>query len=324
LSARLSNTTFRAAVALLAAPALACGLAACGGGSGPSASSLVNDTFSSRAHIESGQVDLSLALAPSGSSASAKSLSLHLSGPFQNAGASKLPHFSLKLDLNAGGHPIQAGATATGSQFFVELGGTWFVAPEATYKAIEQGYAQATRSASSAKTRSTFASLGIEPGKWLSSPSNAGSATVAGTPTYHVTSDVDTAAFLRDVSRLSQSSGALSSVPGASVLSPSSISELGKSIHSAHVDVYTGKSDRLLRRLDLTASISSTSQTQSLLGGASSAQLTFQLLLSKLNEPQAIAAPAHPRPFSELLPALQQLLGSLQGTSSGASSSLGG
>lgn len=319
-TARLSNTIARTAVALLLFVLLASSVLACGGSSGPSASSLVNDTFSSRAKIESGQIDLSLALAPGGTAAASKSLALRLSGPFENSTAAKLPRFSLRVDLNAAGHPIQAGATATGSALFVELAGIWFAAPASTYQAIEQGFAQATKSASAQKSHSTFASLGIEPDKWLVDAKTVGATTVGGEAVYHVTAGVDTAAFLRDVSKFTQSGALASSVPGVGAFSPTVISELAKSIKSAHVDVYTGRSDRLLRRLSLSASIASTPQTQSLLAGASSANLTFDLQLSDLNKAQTIAAPSHPRPFSELLPALQQLFGALQGSSG----SLGG
>jgi len=312
VNARLSNTSLRPAVALLAVLALAFGVAACGGSSGPSGQTLVNDTFSSRTPIESAKVDLSLSFTPTGSGASSKALTLSLSGPFQNAGPSKLPHFSLNVALNAGGHPIQAGATATGSQLFVELGGSWYEAPEATYKAIEQGYAQATQNSQS---RSTFSSLGIEPRKWLTNPSNEGTTNVAGTETYHVSADVNTNAFLQDVSKLSQSAGPVgSAVPGLSALSPSAVSELGHAIHSAHVDIYTGKSDHLLRRLELTAKVGSTTQTQAFLNGASEAEVKLQLQFAELNQPQNITAPPHPKPFSQLLPALEQVLGALQQT----------
>lgn len=321
MNARLSNTSLRPAVALLAVLALVFGVAACGGSSGPSGQTLVNDTFSSHTPIESAKVDLSLSFTPIGSGASSsKALTLSLSGPFENAGPSKLPHFSLNVALNAGGHPIQAGATATGSQLFVELGGSWYEAPEATYKAIEQGYAQATQNSQS---RSTFSSLGIEPRKWLTNPSNEGTTNVAGTQTYHVSADVNTNAFLEDVSKLAQSAGPVgSAVPGLSALSPSAVSELGHAIHSAHVDLYTGKSDHLLRRLELTAKVGSTTQTQAFLNGASEAEVKLQLQFAELNQPQTITAPPHPKPFSQLLPALEQVLGALQGTSSG--SSLGG
>jgi hypothetical protein len=315
-TARLSNTIVKAAVALLLSALAACALAACGGSSSsPSAGSLVSDTFSSRSTIERGRLNLALALAPNGSGASSKSLSLHLTGPFDSSTAGRLPRFALKLDLNAAGHPIQAGATATGSRLFVELAGTWFVAPEETFNAIEQGYAQATKAASSSKARSAFSSLGIEPRNWLSKPSTVGTTTVGGEAVYHLTAGVDTNAFLRDVSKISQSSGALgAAVPGASAISSTAISELAKSISSAHVDLYTGKGDHLLRRLALVAVLTATPQTQALLSGASSAQVTFDLQLSQLNKPQSISAPSKPRPFSELLPALQQLFGALQGS----------
>lgn len=323
--ARLHKTTPRAAVALLGALALAGLLSACGSSS-PSAQSLVNDTFSSHSSIESGQVDLSLGVSAAGSKSSTKPLSVRLSGPFQNAAAGRLPRFSLQASLTAAGHTLQAGATSTGSGLFVELAGTWFAAPESTLHALQQGYEQATKKASSAKVRSAFASLGIEPAHWLSNPVNAGTATVGGVATYHLTADLNTAGFLADVSKLSQSGGALglsSSVPGASSLSPTVISELAKSVKSAHVDIYTGKSDHLLRRLDLIASVTGTPQTQSLLGGLSSATVTLQLRFTDLNKPQTIAAPANPKPFSELLPALQQLLGALPGAGSSAGSSPG-
>ena len=324
MKARLSNTSPRTAVALLGVLVLAFGLAACGGSSEPSGQTLVNDTFSSHTPIESAKLDLSLSFTPIGSGASSsKALTLSLSGPFENAGPSKLPHFSLNVALDAGGHPIQAGATATGTQLFVELGGSWYEAPEATYKAIEQGYAQATKSSGS---RSTFSSLGIEPGKWLTNPSNQGTTTVAGTETYHVSADVNTNAFLKDVSKLSQAAGPIgSTVPGLSALSPSAMSELGRAIHSAHVDIYTGKSDHLLRRLELTAKVGSTTQTQAFLNGASEAEVKLQLQFAELNQPQSISAPSHPKPFSQLLPALEQVLGALQqGSGSGSGSMLGG
>lgn len=310
MSARLSNTGLRAAVALLSSFALVFGLAACGS-SGPSGQTLVDDTFSSHTPIESAKIDLSLSFTPVGAGATpSKALSLTLSGPFQNSGQGKLPRFALNVGLTAGEHPIQAAATATGSKLFIQLGGSWFVAPEETYKAIEQGYAQATKSTPSG---SAFSSLGIEPRKWLTKPSNEGTTAIAGEPAYHVSADVNTASFLRDVSKLSQSAGPLgSSVPGLSALTPTAVSELGSAIHSPHVDLYTGKSDHLLRRLEFSARMSSTSQTQALLNGATEANVKLQLQFAQLNKPQVFSSPVHPKPFSQLLPALQQLLAQLE------------
>jgi hypothetical protein len=320
----LKNTTLRAAVALLAVIPCACLLSACSGGAPGSAQSLLDDTFSGHTQIESGNVNLSFALSAAGSSSSTKPLAVSLSGPFQSVGAGKLPRFALQLRLSAAGHPLNAGATSTGSALFVELAGTWFSTPQSTYQALEQGYAQATKRASSAKVRSTFSSLGIEPGRWLSNPTNVGTTTIAGVQAVHLTASVNIPAFLADVSKLSQAGGTLGlgSVPGSSgggSLSPALIDELAKSIKSAHVDVYTGQDDHLLRRLEVNATVSGTPQTQALLGGLSSAQLKLALEFSDLNKPQTIVAPGNPQPPSQLLPALQQLVGVLQGVGSGSS-----
>ena len=137
----------------------------------------------------------------------------------------------------------------------------------------------------------------------------------------HLTAPVNIPAFLADVSKLSQAGGSLGLGSSGSTgsLSPSEVSELAKSIKSAHVDVYTGQSDHLLRRLEVSAAVTGTPQTQALLGGLSSANLKVLLELSDLNKPQSISAPANPQPASQLLPALQQLVGALQGA--GGSSS---
>ncbi len=187
------NTTIRATVALLVAICAAGVLSACGESSGD-AQTLLTDTFSSPKQIESGNVNLSVSLGPAGSSTSAKSLAVHLSGPFENTTAGQLPRFALQVGLTAAGHPLQAGATSTGSALYVELAGTWFSTPPSTYTALQQSYAQATKNASTTKVRSTFASLGIEPGHWLSDPAEVGSATIDGVPTIHLTASVNVAA----------------------------------------------------------------------------------------------------------------------------------
>lgn len=327
LRALLKNTTVRATVALLLA--IFCGalLSACGGDSPGSAQALLDETFAGHKQIESGNVKLSLALGAGGSSTQTKPLAVTLSGPFESVGAGKLPRFALQLQLGAAGHNLQAGATSTGSALFVELAGSWFSTPSSTYEALEASYAQATKRASGAKARSTFSSLGIEPGHWLSNPTTVGTVTVGGEATVHLTAGVDIPAFLADVSKLSQagSSLGLDSVPGASssggTLSPTVINELAKSIKSAHVDVYTGESDHMLRRLEVTAAVMGTPQTQSLFDGLSSANLTLQLEFSDLNKKQTISAPANAEPPTQLLPALQQLVGVLEGSSGSGTSS---
>ena len=312
---RWATSTARAALAsLLAGAALIC-LVACGGGGSPSAASLVSDTFRSRKPIESGRIDLSFTLAPTsstGSLAAVRPLALRLRGPFQSASSTgMLPSFALTLTLMSAGNTLHAGATSTSGQLFIELAGASFQAPDATVHALQQGYAQATRTSSSAASQSTFAALGVDPGEWLVNPRIVGPVTIAGTETIHVTAALNVASFVADAEKLSSAGGALglgaAGAGGLGLLSPSGISTLSSSVHGARVDVYTGAHDHLLRRLSLTGAIVTTPQTRAELGGLGSASLRLVLQFAGLNEPQRILAPSNPQPISQLLPALERL-----------------
>jgi hypothetical protein len=319
--ALFDNTRAGAAVALSLLLLCAFAVAGCGG-SGESPQKLLADTFAGHGQIESGRVRLSFAVSATGSSAATKPLSVSLSGPFESHGEGRLPRFALSLDLTAGGHTLAAGATATGTALYVQLAGTWFSTPASTYKALEEGFAQATKRTPTSKVHSTFSSLGIEPAKWLSDPSNLGTATIAGVQTTHLSADVNVSAFVADLAKLSRAGTALglgSAVPGGSSISPTAVGEVAKSIRAAHVDVYTGKSDHTLRRLEVSATVAGTAQTRSLLGGLSTADVHVLLEFADLGKTQSIAAPPNPQPSSQLLPALQQLVGALQGSGSAGS-----
>jgi hypothetical protein len=69
-------------------------------------------------------------------------------------------------------------------------------------------------------------------------------------------------------------------------------------VRSASVDVFTGKDDKLLRRLDVRVGLQKSGRVQ---GG----QLRFQLQLDALNQGQDIKAPTSAKPLSELLSSLQ-------------------
>lgn len=303
---------------------LAGALAACGGSGGSNALSLLGDTFQSHKPIESGRIFLSFGLTslPAATAgASAQATSLQLQGPFESRGSGRLPDFALQIALRsasgAGPRALQAGLTSTGGQLFIELAGTSFAAPAATVQALARGYTQATGSATGRS--STFSLLGVEPGEWLVNPTIVGTDEIAGTETTHITAGLDVARFVADAQKLSGAGSALGlgAAGPTALLSPAAISALASSVRAAHVDVYTGTEDHLLREITLTASVAATPQTRAALGDISSATLTLTLQFADLNEPQSISAPSNPQPITGLLGALQRL-GLLSSTSSGA------
>jgi hypothetical protein len=303
----------RATLALLLAGALAGGVAACGNAGTPSAAALVRDTFTAHKPIESGRIDLSIALTPTGaaSSSAAKPFALLLQGPFQSLGPARLPRFALTLSLTSAGHTLQAGATSTAGQLYIDLAGGYFTAPASTVQAIQRSYAQATRSSSAAASHSTFAALGLDPGEWLVKPRVVGASKVAGAEATHVRGELDVPRFLADAEKLSSAGGSLGLGPsgqgGLSLLSPSAISALSSAVRSARVDLYTGAHDHLLRRLSVSAAIATTPQTRAALGGLGSASFQLTLQFAGINKTQTILPPSETQPISKLLPALEQL-----------------
>jgi hypothetical protein len=299
-----------------------------GGFGGCSASSsspqvLLKETFDSRTAIESGHIDLSLTLSGSGSSALKTPVSVTLAGPFQSVDPHKLPRFDLQAGLTVAAHTLRIGAVSTTDHFFIQLDGTSFLAPESTVTALRAAYAHAGAKPAS-DTSPTFSALGIDPGRWLSDPVDAGTVEIAGVETVHLVATLDVARFLADASRLSSDSNALElggrNGSATGLLSPETILALAHAVRSARVDVYTGKQDHLLRRMVLTAVLGSSGAGRATLEGLRTATLHLYLQFSDLNRPQSIAAPSSARPLSELVGVLQQLGVVPQGSSAGASS----
>jgi hypothetical protein len=317
---RANNTPRRAVVALAVALALAVGMTACGGGS-QSVGSLLNETFHPNRQVHSFNLNLAFGVATSGLPKVSGPVSLQVQGPFESRGNGQLPRFDLGVDIGGSGRQLKVGATSTGEQFFVNVQGVPYVAPQSALAALQQGY---SKSAAARGGQAPIATLGIDPSHWLVDPRIAGSATIGGAQTIHVSAGLDVPAFLGDIGRLGGTGSALGlgglTQVGAS-LTPAQRSALARSVTSAHVDIYTGRDDHLLRRLSLTAAIAADAAASAALGGLHTGTINFLVQFAGLNQPQTIVAPANPHPLSELATALAQLgvvSGSQQASSSAA------
>jgi hypothetical protein len=284
-------------------------LAGCGGGSSPSADSVLRATFSSHRPVASGRVHLSLTLGsrPSDGALLAPGLiSLHLTGAFQGVGRGRLPRLSLALRCTAGAQTRAAGVVSTGGRLYLTLGGATFLAPTAAMASLEQGYAQVRGGSVTGGGLPTFATLGIEPAAWLTHPSLAGRATVGGADTIHVVAALDVTRFLADATRLWSAGEALTGRQGGA-LEPVQTRALASSVRSARVDVYTGARDHLLRRLSLTAVLSGGPGVRTAAGTFPRGRAAFELRFEQLNVPQTIAVPSRALPPSALGAALERL-----------------
>jgi hypothetical protein len=283
--------------------ALPVAVAGCGGdgGGGEDPGEILDQTFNNPKEINSGRVDISLEGSAEGSQAG--NLTATIEGPFQTD--KKDPGAFPQLDLSA-----EISASATGESPFDFTGG--FVATEDSAFVEYQGQAYdvgasffnrlktlSERSVQRAQARrenaSIFERLGIDPQTWLTNLSNEGDEEVEGTETIHIHGDADVEQMVSDLATIAQRA------PGAAgqALDPAQLDEVEAAIEDASLDVYSGKDDRILRKLSLSLSIEPPAGPGAL--DVSSVSVDFSLTLSDVNAPQTITAPSGAKPISGLL-----------------------
>jgi hypothetical protein len=172
-----------------------------------------------------------------------------------------------------------------------------------------------------------LAKLGIKPLHWLTDPSIVGADSVAGTPTTHIRAQVDVAALLGDVSTLlskAAASGATGTASLPTTLSPATRQKIAAEIKNPTVDIWTGASDRTLRKLAINLNVPVTGTISSLLGGLSSAQIKITLRYANLNQPETVARPSSVRPFSEFTARLRSIIDSIEGSHGAGALGAGG
>ncbi len=298
-------------------PALA--VAACGsssggsGGSGSSgnAQSLLKQTFASGKPVKSGVLGVSVTLNPSGSSTFTTPISFSINGPFQSRGAGKLPQSNFTIAVSALGRKGQLGIVSTGTGGYVTLQGAAYQLPAADLQRLESGFSSV---GGSSQGGGGLSGLGINPQHWLTNASVVGSDTIGGTDTTHIRAGVNVSALLQDINTLL---GKASSSTGTKL--PSSIPQatqqkVAAAVKNATVDVWTGKSDKVLRKLSLNLNVPVTGRLSTLAGGMTSAGIGLTLQYSDVNQPQTIAAPSNVQPYSEFTTKLRSVLTGIEGS----------
>jgi hypothetical protein len=296
-------------------------LAGCGGGAAGSerASSstdvnqLLRDTFQNLDKITSADLSAKLAIDGQGQKVGAT-----LRGPFQSQGAGKLPRFQLDATLDSGGRSFTAGATWTGDKGFVSVQGTQYALSGLIASQLAAGYEEAAKSGQN-RDKGLLAALGIDFSKWLKSGSNAGEAQVGDIATVKVTGEADVARVIDDLQRVADRARTLN-LPGTSSvpqkITPQQRQEIVDAIKKLAVEVYTGRDDRILRRLVVDADLQDPASK-------AVSHIVFDLTLAKVGDDQQISEPKDAKPFGELVKVVDQLkgLGGLAGGSGSGSGS---
>jgi hypothetical protein len=255
---------------------------------------LLRDTFRNLDQVKSANLSAKLAVDGAGESVTAS-----LSGPFQSQGKGKLPKVQLDAKLEGGGQNFAAGVTWLGDKGYVNLQGTNYEVPGLVAKQFAAGYEEAAKQQK--KGSDTALLLGVDFSKWLKNGRNEGEANVAGADTIKLTGEADVAQVIADVQRIAQKASALN-LPGTqdvpTKLTPAQEKEIVTAVKKFAIEVYTGKEDRILRKLVVNAELQDPSSKQT-------SHVVFELTLNGVGSDQDFSAPKNAKPFSELAKAVK-------------------
>ena len=270
-------------------------LAACGGGGNNEDPRHVLDlTFHNPAGVHSGIFDLDFKAQTNGGD-SPGSLEVKLGGRFQSRGAGQFPAFDVDASVKAeGGSQTfsgNGGLISTGENAFVNFQGTDYSVPQQLYDQFLASYAQ-LQSQRGSNQGGLLKSLNIDIGDWVTDLSNEGTADVDGTKTIHISGKADVSALVDDLKTIAAHSG-----NAGGTVDPSQLDRLKETIKSGDVDVYTGETDKVLRRLQLSFELKPPPAP----GAPDSLDLDLELNLADVNKPQTIQGPANAQPLEVLL-----------------------
>jgi uncharacterized membrane protein YgcG len=293
---------------VLAVPAL--GLTACGssaGGTNESAQQLIDRTFSGEKKVDSGKVNLDLSAKLEATGAASSQLegpiSLKLTGPFQSQGEDKLPEVDFDMTISAGGQKFTAGAVTTNDQAFISYQGTDYRIPQGQFERYKRQVERESRQQNSQQQNQfDLASLGVNPRDWLSNPTKEGEEEVGGAETVHVSADVRIGALLKDLNDLIRRAGrlGLESEQVPQRIPERTMRQIEESVKEAKFDLWTGKDDKIMRRLEIEFSFDFPEELRNQAQGVSGGTVDIKVEVADLNKDQEIKVPKTARPLSEL------------------------
>jgi hypothetical protein len=295
-------TRIRVSAALALALVSALLLAACGGGgdNNEDPQRVLTETFSNPTPITSGNFDLDFKVEANGGD-SPGTLEVKLGGQFQSQAANQFPQFDFDVSLRAesGSQTFSGsgGLTATGDRAFLNIQGTEYAVPQQVYDQFTSTYSRLQSRNGSNPQSGLLQRLNIDLAQWLTDLKNEGTEDVEGQKTIHISGRANVPQIVGDLKTIAKDAG--NSVGNVDL---SQLDQLNGTIKSGDVDVNTGETDKLLRRVGLSLDLKPPAGTP---GAPDSLEVHLQLNLADVNKPQTIQAPANAKPLDAT--ALQQL-----------------
>jgi hypothetical protein len=257
-------------------------LAGCGGDGEESATDILSETADNLGDIRSG--DLSLELLFSGKNGERQGF--RLEGPFALNGG-ELPDADLDYVQIAGAEEAQVRFISTGEKAFVEVAGTAYELPPELVAEIKEATGDLETDGLGEQ---------IELGNWIENPSRAEGGTVGGTDTDRIAADLN---VVNVVNGLVEIAAAFGGAESPSRVEGQAAEQLRRAVDTARIEVYTGKDDRLLRRLVISMDFSpkAPAEVKNILG----VSVDFHFAISDPNKDVNVSPPENVRPYTDLV-----------------------
>jgi hypothetical protein len=303
---RLRTLFLFGAVLALAAVLAACGSSG-GGSSNENPQKVVDDA--TLQGIQSGNVDLSIGVNVEGDKGG--NVDVSLSGPFQSQGNSQLPQ--LDMTANASGSingkdvNFDGGLTLLADRAFVNYKGTEYEIDPTTFSFVKSLIKQAQQKGQGAQGQGDVsqscqnAISDLQINDFVSNLSNDGGSDVGGTSTTHVSGDLNVSGAMDALIGIAENPACSSQLGSAGQIPPASQLDQAKAVLSsalktAHVDLYVGD-DNIVRRITAQLSVEPPAGSGS---GPKKVDISIDLTLTDVNQPQTISAPSGAKPINEL------------------------
>lgn len=251
--------------------------AGCGGSSHQTVNPEVMLDAAAAHRISSAQTDIDLGVQVRGVTRLSGPLRLKLSGPYVSGGGNGIPRFDWRLKASALAFPVGGRIVSTGTNVYLTLYGDSYQVGTPAVAAANERIAQAP---------------GLHPRSWFGRAKVDGQGNEGGVDCERISAPLRGDAMARDIAPLLGGLG-LSEAPSVS----------GKA--SACV----GFDDRVLHELEVQAVLGIPAGDRARLGGASSVDLDFDVVISDVGESQHISIPAGGgyRPIRDLALTLNDL-----------------
>lgn len=264
----------------------------------PEPRDVVQNAVGSLAEIKRGEFSIQFTINPRGDDTTAEPAEFRISGPFELDADAKLPKAKVQQTVSAGGQEQSVTLITTGEKGYIEIEGKAYELPADAQKSLTKSTEELRKSGSGGKSQG-LAGLDIDFNKWLTDPKLSNGRNFDGEDTWKVESPVDVVAAIRDLLKGARALGGATGGQVPNLLSGTQEKELRDAIKRAYVEIFVGKDDELLRRVNLTMDVDTPKGQDNALGLAGG-RLDIAVEILKPNEPVTVDAPEDPLPASAL------------------------